>query len=128
MKRKLDFKKGDECIVAICSMSNASRRFAMMNLENINEWTYKGIVQTSGKKYITVAWNGDKTRFCVEDNYREFYIRGGADHILYKNIQELANEIEHKELICEIKYILLNEYTSLEKLRKIKAILNENNI
>ena len=127
MERKLNLKKGDKCIVAIEPMSNAARRVDM-SLNNIDNWTYEGEVVSIGRKYITVSWGCNKSKFCINSDYREHYISGGSDYKLFKNIQEVYDEREAERLNDDIKN-MLGSYGkpvfSLDKLRKIKKILDE---
>lgn len=124
--RKLQIKKGDKVIIAIIKDSNASR-YINMELENIDSWTFEGNVITVSKKYITVETQKGQIKFDIDDDYREKYIRGGADYKLYLSKDEIYNEIESENLYDEIlsKLPRFGKPTlSLEALRAIKEIID----
>lgn len=129
MERALNLKKGDKCIVAIERGSNASRYYDM-HLNNIDEWTFEGIVKSAGKKYITVEFKNDTRKFCIEDNYREQYRVGGADYCLYKNKEEVFNTIKRENLLNELFGSSFNRSArvknlTLDQLERINAIIEE---
>lgn len=96
MERKLTFKKGDKCVVAIKQGSNVSR-YKDMSLSNIEHWTFDGEIISVGKKYIGVDFKIDNLKFVIEDDYINKWTRGGADYRLYKDIQEIKDERENEE-------------------------------
>lgn len=125
MERILDLKKGDKCVVAIEEHSNASRHVDM-SMENIDNWTYEGEVLLVTKKYITVKFKTDIAKFEIENNYRKKVTRGTCDHELNKDIQELKDIKEAKNLTYKI-FGVTPRYNdlSLDKLKRIYDIINE---
>ena len=126
--RKLNFKKGDKCIVAIEKMSNVAR-YVDMSLGNIENWTFTGTINTVGKKYITASWGlHNNIKFDIEADYTEVYKKGGANYRLFTNIQEIK-EVEETELINKKIREMLGSYGkaryTLDKLKRIEKILQE---
>ncbi|MDK0983021.1 zinc ribbon domain-containing protein [Clostridium perfringens] len=129
MNRQLKFEKGDKCIVAIESGSNASRG-KRLALDNVEDWTKEVEIVSATKKYVkTKGKDGYVQTFVVDDNYREKYKYGGADHKLYKSLEELKNEIESKELVSKFSF-LFDRFSipklSIDKLRRINEIIENN--
>lgn len=129
MKRVLNLKKGDKCIVAIEKNSNASRN-KDMSLKNIENWTYEGEVISVGRKYITVNFGEYNTgKFEIDNNYRKKVACGTNDYILYQNIKQIKDEIECVELTAKIRGVFQYNYNAegltLDQLRKISDILDE---
>lgn len=125
--RILNLKKGDKCIVAIEPMSNASRRVDM-SLDNIDEWTYEGDVISVGRKYITVKFGWETGKFEIDNNYLKKVSYGSNDHLLYKDIQEVKDEREAKNIEMSLRDIF-DRYSgtnlTLDQLRRIKNIIEE---
>lgn len=126
MDRKFNLTVGQEVVVRIEEMSNASRGLDM-SLENIDEWCFDGEVTKKGRKYITVKFGKwREEQFSVEDNYRNKYTIGGADYKLYLCKEEILKEIVADTLYDRIKSKFSgyknSEYT-LEQLNKIKDII-----
>ena len=129
MDRVLNFKKGDKCIVAIEEHSNASRH-KDMSIDNINDWTYEGVVIASGKKYITVEFNNETSKFEVDNDYRKKVNYGSNDYKLFKDIQGVKDERELDSLIWSIRMCFdrmnkSNTKLTLDQLRRISNIISE---
>lgn len=121
MDKKLSFKKGDKCIIAIEEGSNLARYLNNLTLENIDEWTKECEIISVGRKYITIN-NGKK--FDITNNYREKWDRGGANYKLYNNLQEVKNEYEAKRLSIQI-FNKADCNLTLDQLKRIYAIMQE---
>lgn len=130
-ERILDLKKDDECIVAVEERSNESRH-RDMSIENIDNWTYKGIVTKVTKKYITVEYKihgvTQVDKFSIENNYKRKYTYGTADFELYKDLQEIkdikeADRLRDKIFGCSYDRREFVNNLSLEKLREINSII-----
>lgn len=130
MRRVLDFKKGDKCIVAIIQHSNASRH-KDMSLNNIDKWTYKGEVITIGRKYITVKFNGIIMKFDPTFDYSE-HSNYSADYKLYKDLQEVEDGELKENIVRKIQteFSGYGEYKgdlTLEQLKIINDIIDSVN-
>lgn len=126
----MEYKKGDEVIVAIIKGSNASR-YKNMSIENIKEWTYNGEVVSSGRKYVTVKFGYHVEKFEVENNYLQKYTCGGADYKLYKSIEDILCEREQEELYDYLRSkfsMWSNPNISLDALRQIRNLIEGNEI
>ena len=121
MDRKLNFKKGDKCIIAVEPGSNLARYFGNLTLDNIDEWTKEGEITSVGRKYITIN-NGKK--FDITNDYREKWDRGGGNYKLYKNLQEVKDEYETKRLSWKI-FNKADCNLTLDQLKRIYAIMQE---
>lgn len=129
--REIKFKKGDKCIVAIEPHSNAARG-KDISLDNIDTWTYEGIIVIVGRKYITVNFKGIDSKFSIENDYKEKYEYGGANYKLYKNLQELKDEKRKENLLHQLFGPVYNRSNkvnnlTLDQLERINAIIEENN-
>lgn len=132
MDRKLELKVGQEVAIRIESGSNVSRYLKSMTLENIDEWCFSGEVIKSGRKYITVKFNGGRIeQFNTEDEYRNKYTYGGADYKLYLTKQDVIEEYKSEELYRDIKDKHFGGYGgnrgkfTLDQLERIISIINE---
>lgn len=131
MSRVLNLKKGDHCIVAIEPCSNASRRVDM-SVKNIDNWTFTGTVICVSKKYITVEFNSEVSKFEIDNDYRKKVPYGTNDHKLYINKHEVYVERKKQELIHSIfgfnRTSMSPRVTNLtlDQLERIESILNEN--
>lgn len=130
MSRKLDIKNGDKVFIKIEEGSNAARRKEPFSLETFDEWVKEVEVTSVGRKYITVGKEKySQIKFEIENDYREHYTCGGADHKLYVSKQEILDEHESNQLYDGIKSCFSNwvnnDKYSLDQLRRIKAILEE---
>jgi hypothetical protein len=130
MDRKLDLAVGQKVAVKIEEGSNASR-YKNMSLENINEWCFDGEVTKVGRRYITVKFGGwYEEQFEIDSDYRQKYTIGGSDYKLYLNRDEIMEEKEAENLYSNIKNNFNswknNNNYSLEQLKRIKAIIDEN--
>lgn len=118
MSKLFNLKKGDKVVVAIEPSSNASRG-VNMSLSNINEWTYEGEVVTVSKKYITVKFLvSNSMKFVIEDNFRNKYVCGGADYILYPSLEDIYNKLKGEKLYITIK----NKFSSYENKYDLKTL------
>lgn len=124
MERILNIKKGDNVVVAIEKSSNRARRVNMA-VSNIDNWTFKGVVLSVSKKYITVEFNGYTMKFVIADDYRNKYTYGGADYKLYLSFDDVYNEYKSQELYVQIKskFSAYKNSYSLETLNKILELL-----
>lgn len=124
MERTLNIKKGDNVVVAIEKSSNRARRVNMA-VSNIDNWTFKGVVLSVSKKYITVEFNGSTMKFVIADDYRNKYTYGGADYKLYLSFDDVYNEFKSQELYSQIKskFSAYKNSYSLETLNKILELL-----
>lgn len=126
MERLKNLKKGDSVVVAIEPTSNASR-YVDMSIENIANWTYEGIVQSIGRKYITVEFRRSTMKFVIDDEYRNKYTYGGADYRLYPTLEDIHNKFKSQKLYDKIKSKFggyRNTY-DLETLTKIWDLLED---
>lgn len=126
MERLKNFKKGDSVVVAIEPSSNASRR-VNMSIENINNWTYQGIVKSAGRKYITVEFKRGTMQFVIDDKFRNKYTYGGADYRLYPTLEDVYNKFKSEQLYDKIKR-KFSGYTNpydLDTLTKIWDLLED---
>lgn len=130
--RVLNLKKGDKCIVAVEKGSNMARYYNKIEFNNIDEWTYEGIVTISNKNYITVDFGKDICKFTVDDDYRQKYRSGGADYKLYKDKEEIYETFRKEELLSDLFGLSFNrpnkiKTLTLEQLERINSIIEENN-
>ena len=128
-------KKGDEVVVAIIDGSNAARG-VNMSIKNIDRWTCKCEVISSGKKYIIVKPIENATLIYKQikfnaDNYTQF-TDYSPDYALYLSKEEVKNErIKNRECNTTFEYIYskFNSYSknkfTLDQLRRIKEIIDE---
>lgn len=126
----MEYKKGDEVIVAIIKGSNVSR-YKDTSIENIKEWTYNGEVLSSGRKYVTVKFGYHVEKFEVENNYLQKCTCGGADYKLYKSIEDVLCEHEQEKLYDYLRSKFSswsNPNISLDTLRKIKDLIENDKI
>lgn len=98
------------------------------DISNLNK-IYEGVIDSVGRKFLTVSVKGIQFKFYKDTlgqvtNYAQ-------DYSLYISKEKLLNEIESKEILNDLRLKLgLSSYSeselSLEQLRRIKSIINEN--
>lgn len=109
MDRKLDIKKGDIVFVKTSGGSNASRYYKPFSPETWDEWVREEEVISIGKKYVTVGGKEKwiKTRYVIENDYKEYYTCGTSNSKLYVSRQEIIDKWEYVSLNNFIKKSLI---------------------
>lgn len=131
--KKEDFKVGNKVYLKIIAGSN--RAWRLKNKETtIDDWIVEAEVVSVGRKYITVKLDdrGFHTeKFDITNGFRHYYNIGGADYNLLLSKEGVYEEEERKSLYSNIKDMYFNSFgngkekISLDKLKRIKAILEE---
>ena len=127
MARILNFKKGDNCIVAK-RWSSRSIMEGDTPLDNLVTWTWEVEVIAISEKYITVDFKGSKMKFVKEFDYVERVTRGEGSYKLYTSRDELLNIIEADRLYDEVRKEFSSYHNSrftLKQLEQIVSIINQ---
>lgn len=127
MEKQLNIQVGQEVVIAINEGSNeAQRHTGTLESYNVDEWTYKGMVVSVTKKYITVEFEGRKDKFSIDNDYLQ-YNNYEPNYKLYLTVNEVYNDVRERELRWELKKYVTNntKEISLDKLEKILSILSE---
>lgn len=123
MSRNLNLKKGDKVVVAFRKRSLITRVTSMdMSIENIDNWTYEGIVKSVGERFIVVTFNNRDLQFVIDYDYQEKHYN--SEFKLYLTKQEVIDELLLEEYFEKIKmkfnYSFINKYN----IRQLTRILN----
>ncbi|CCL32266.1 TPA: hypothetical protein KOR49_002229 [Clostridioides difficile] len=100
-------------------------------LENLKDLYREGTISSIGRKYLTVDVNGYPYKFYKDTldqvtNYAQ-------DYYLYLSEKELLDELETNFILSELRsqigiYSYSNCKLNINQLRRIKKIMDENNI
>ena len=132
--KKSDFKKGQTVYLLVIEGSNAYR-ISGYEKRPFEERIKEAPVVSVGSKYITVEIGNivaSQIKFNIENNFNQEVDAGGRNYDIFLNRQDVYDYQEKKDLIKEIRdafnsslWFDHSKY-SLDQLRRIKAILNEN--
>lgn len=128
MSRNLNLKKGDKVVVAFRKRSLITRVTSMdMSIENIDNWTYEGIVKSVGERFVVVTFNNRDLQFVIDYDYQEKHYN--SEFKLYLTKQEVIDEMLLEEYFEKIKmkfnYSFINKY-NIRQLTRILNILGTN--
>ena len=128
MSRNLNLKKGDKVVVAFRKRSLITRVTSMdMSIENIDSWTYEGVVKSVGERFIVVTFNNRDLQFVIDYDYQEKHYN--SDFKLYLSKQEVIDEMLLEDYFEKIKmkfnYSFINKY-NIRQLTRILNILGTN--
>lgn len=121
----MNLKVGQEVIVAIEPTSNASIRVDM-SIDNIENWTYKGIIEKVGRKYVTVKISPHWSEQFIIGNKFIQKTESWKEYRMFLTLEEIYNERKQKELFKDLRsffYSNNEDKISLDKLEKIMELV-----
>ena len=131
--KKSDFKKGQVVYLFVLEDSN-EYRIRGYEKRPFDARIKEAIVVSVGSRYITVKPDNSpyEVKFGIQNNFRQHIDAGSIDYELFLTKQEAYDFQEKKSLVKEIRddfnntLWFNNSKYSLDQLRRIKEILNEN--